>query len=220
MIKYTISHITEKEVAEKVGIFSKLFKDNTDMLASPAAGRTIDISEVADPTFAEGILGQGIAIIPSDDTVYSPCDGTIDLMFDTGHAVNLISDKGTEIHIHIGLETVSLKGKHFKTFMNTGDKVKKGDTVGWINRGLSFGEITETPVRCEVTLRASHPGIRYPLTADVTLRRRQSFRPAPGSLIRVSVNGKTTRMTVPSGPLTIPGIVFPDAKPVKLILEK
>ena len=97
---------------------------------------------------------------------------------------------------------------------------KQGDPVGWINRGLSFGEITETPVRCEVTLRASHPGIRYPLTADVTLRRRQSFRPAPGSLIRVSVNGKTTRMTVPSGPLTIPGIVFPDAKPVKLILEK
>ena len=130
--------------SEKVGIFSKLFKDNSgnaDMLASPAAGRTIDISEVPDPTFAEGILGQGIAIIPSGDTVYSPCDGTIDLMFDTGHAVNLISDKGAEILIHIGLETVSLKGKHFRTFMNTGDKVKKGDLLGYIEAMKTYNAI-------------------------------------------------------------------------------
>lgn len=115
-----------------MGIFTKLFKNAADpanTLASPAEGKTVDISEVPDPTFAEGILGKGIAIIPEGDTVYSPCDGTIDLMFDTGHAVNLISDSGIEILIHIGLETVSLKGKHFKTFMNTGDKVKKGDKL-------------------------------------------------------------------------------------------
>lgn len=115
-----------------MGIFTKLFKNTADpanTLASPAEGKTVDISEVPDPTFAEGILGKGIAIIPEGDTVYSPCDGTIDLMFDTGHAVNLISDSGIEILIHIGLETVSLKGKHFKTFMNTGDKVKKGDKL-------------------------------------------------------------------------------------------
>ncbi len=115
-----------------MGIFSKLFKESdnsSDVLVSPVDGKTINLSEVPDPTFSEGILGQGIAIIPSGDAVFSPCDGTIDLMFDTGHAVNIISDKGAEILIHIGLETVSLKGKHFRTFMNTGDKVKKGDKL-------------------------------------------------------------------------------------------
>ena len=96
-----------------MGIFSKLFKESdnsSDVLVSPVDGKTINLSEVPDPTFSEGILGQGIAIIPSGDAVFSPCDGTIDLMFDTGHAVNIISDKGAEILIHIGLETVSLKG--------------------------------------------------------------------------------------------------------------
>ena len=97
---------------------------------------------------------------------------------------------------------------------------EQGDPVGWINRGLSFGEVMETPERCKVTLRASHPEIRYPVRADVTLRRRQKFRPAPGTSIRVSVNGRTARMTVPSGPLTIPGIVFPDGKELTLLLEK
>lgn len=167
MIKYTISYITEKEVAEKVGIFSKLFKDNTDMLASPAAGRTIDISEVADPTFAEGILGQGIAIIPSDDTVYSPCDGTIDLMFDTGHAVNLISDKGTEILIHIGLETVSLKGKHFKTFMNTGDKVKKGDKLIEFDRQAIADEGFNTVIPIVICNSDAYDDIKPEIGRDV-----------------------------------------------------
>lgn len=129
MIKYQKFSQQKKERFYKVGIFSKLFKTPGDVLASPAEGKTIDISEVPDPTFSEGILGKGIAIIPTGNTVYSPCDGTIDLMFDTGHAVNIISDTGAEILIHIGLETVSLKGKHFKTFMNSGDKVKKGDKL-------------------------------------------------------------------------------------------
>ena len=150
-----------------MGIFSKLFKDNTDMLASPVAGRTIDISEVADPTFAEGILGQGIAIIPSDNTVYSPCDGTIDLMFDTGHAVNLISDKSTEILIHIGLETVSLKGKHFKTFMNTGDKVKKGDKLIEFDRQAIADEGFNTVIPIVICNSDAYNDIRPEIGRDV-----------------------------------------------------
>ena len=115
----------------------------------------------------------------------------------------------------------------FVAFSNSSDNKdygdgdsKKGDTVGWINRGLSFSEVKETPKRCEVTLRAAHPEIRYPVRADVTLRRRQQFRPAPGGSIKVTVNGKTASMRVPSGPLTIPGIVFADDKPVTLLLEQ
>ena len=101
----------------------------------------------------------------------------------------------------------------------TGDS-KQGDIIGWINRGMRFGEVRETPERCEVTLSAAHPEMRYPVRADVTLRRRQQFRPAPGSTIQVTVNGKTTAMRVPDGPLTIPGIVFADSKPVTLLLEQ
>ena len=101
-----------------MGFFNKIFKsggeDLSYVLTAPVDGKSIPLSEVADPTFADEILGKGLAIIPSSNVISSPCDGTIDLMFDTGHAVNLISDSGIEILIHVGLETVSLKAKHFK----------------------------------------------------------------------------------------------------------
>lgn len=115
-----------------MGLFNKLFKSSEDLsntLFSPLSGKSVSLSYVNDPTFSEEILGKGVAILPTSTTVLSPCDGTVDLMFDTGHAVNLISDSGIEILIHIGLETVALKGKHFKTLKNTGDKVKKGDAL-------------------------------------------------------------------------------------------
>lgn len=115
-----------------MGFFSKLFKgeeDAANTLFAPVDGKAVPVSQVSDPTFADEILGKGLAIKPSSNTVYSPCDGTIDLMFDTGHAVNLVSDSGIEILIHIGLDTVSLKGKHFKTLKNTGDMVRKGDPL-------------------------------------------------------------------------------------------
>ena len=115
-----------------MGFFSKLFKgeeDAANTLFAPIDGKAVPVSQVSDPTFADEILGKGLAIKPSSNTVYSPCDGTIDLMFDTGHAVNLVSDSGIEILIHIGLDTVSLKGKHFKTLKNTGDMVRKGDPL-------------------------------------------------------------------------------------------
>ena len=156
--------------SEKVGIFSKLFRNESapaDTLVSPAAGRTIDLSEVPDPTFSEGILGQGIAIIPSGDVVYSPCDGTIDLMFDTGHAVNLISDAGAEILIHIGLETVSLKGRHFQTFMNTGDKVRKGDKLIGFERQAIADEGFNTVIPVVICNSEAYDGIMAETGKDV-----------------------------------------------------
>jgi PTS system beta-glucosides-specific IIC component len=84
---------------------------------------------VPDPTFAEEMLGKGIAIEPTEGKVYAPCDATVDMMFDTGHAVSLIADFGAEVLIHVGLETVSLGGKHFTIHAKNGDKVKKGDLL-------------------------------------------------------------------------------------------
>ena len=116
-----------------MGFFSKLFgkkeENNGNQLFAPVAGKAVAITEVPDPTFAEGMLGNGIAIIPTDGKVYAPCNATVDMMFDTGHAASLVSDTGVEILIHIGLETVSLEGKPFKVHVKSGDKVKKGDLM-------------------------------------------------------------------------------------------
>ena len=93
------------------------------------AGKAVPISEVPDPTFAEGMLGNGIAIEPAEGKVYAPCDATVDMMFTTGHAVSLVADCGAEVLIHIGLETVSLEGKPFTVHAASGDKVKKGQLL-------------------------------------------------------------------------------------------
>ena len=82
-----------------------------------------------DPTFSSGAMGNGIAIKPTDGKVCSPVNGTVDMMFDTGHAVTLVSDNGIEILIHVGLETVGLEGKPFQVKVQNGQKVKKGDIL-------------------------------------------------------------------------------------------
>ena len=116
-----------------MGLFDKLFGKketiNPNHIYAPLEGEAVSITEVPDPTFAEGMLGNGIAIKPTSGKVCSPVNGTVDMMFDTGHAVSLVSESGIEILIHVGLETVSLEGKPFKVHVKIGDKVKKGDVL-------------------------------------------------------------------------------------------
>jgi len=75
------------------------------------------------------MLGQGVAVIPSEGKIYAPADGEIAMVFDTLHAVSLNASNGAEILVHVGLDTVSLKGKGFKAHVQAGDKVKKGDLM-------------------------------------------------------------------------------------------
>lgn len=112
-----------------MSIFKKLFGKKTDDLYAPMVGKVVPITEVPDPTFAESMLGNGIAIEPTEGKVYAPCDATVDMMFTTGHAVSLVADCGAEILIHVGLETVSLEGKPFTICVANGDKVKKGQVL-------------------------------------------------------------------------------------------
>ena len=112
-----------------MGFFKNLFAKPMDTLGSPMAGKAVAITQVPDPTFAEGMLGNGIAIEPSEGKVFAPCDATVDMMFATGHAVSLVADFGAEILIHVGLETVSLEGKPFTVHVSNGDKVKKGQLL-------------------------------------------------------------------------------------------
>ena len=116
-----------------MGFFDKLFSKKEqfvdNQIFAPIEGQAVDIAEVPDPTFAEKLLGNGIAIIPVDGRVYAPCDGTIDTMFHTGHAVSMTSNTGAELLIHVGLETVSLDGKPFKIHVKSGDRVKQGQLL-------------------------------------------------------------------------------------------
>ena len=98
-------------------------------IAAPAAGQVVPLAEVPDPTFAQGILGQGAAIQPSEGRIVAPADGRIDMMFDTGHAVSMTTADGAEVLIHVGIDTVQLKGQHYKACCKNGDTVKKGDTL-------------------------------------------------------------------------------------------
>ena len=112
-----------------MGFFDKLFGKKLEEIYAPVAGKAVAITEVPDPTFAEGLLGNGIAIEPTDGKVYAPCNATVDMMFETGHAVSLVSESGAEILIHVGLETVSLEGKPFTVHVHNGDEVTKGQLM-------------------------------------------------------------------------------------------
>ena len=112
-----------------MSFFKKLFGKPVDSVYAPVAGQAVPITEVPDPTFSEMMLGNGIAIIPSEGKICAPCDATVDMMFTTGHAVSLVADFGAEILIHVGLETVGLEGKCFTVHVENGQKVKKGDLM-------------------------------------------------------------------------------------------
>lgn len=102
---------------------------NKISVKSPIKGEAVPLSVVDDATFSEEIMGKGMAIIPKDNNVFSPVDGTVSMVFNTKHAIGLKSDDGVEILIHIGLDTVKLNGEHFNTFVKSGDRVKIGDRL-------------------------------------------------------------------------------------------
>ncbi len=100
-----------------------------DGLYAYATGQMISMEEVKDSTFAQKMLGDGFAILPEEGEVCAPINGTVSSVFDTKHAICLISDGGVEILIHIGIDTVNLQGKHFTAYVKDGDVVKAGQPL-------------------------------------------------------------------------------------------
>ena len=103
---------------------------------APLTGKAVSLSEVPDPVFAEKVIGDGIAMIPEDGKIVSPVDGEISSIAETGHAYGFTADNGLEVLVHVGLETVSLKGECFKVYAKAGDKVKAGDLIAEVDLNL------------------------------------------------------------------------------------
>ena len=117
-------------------------------IASPLSGQVKELSQATDPVFAQGVMGQGVLIEPSQGDLLAPVDGVVSVLFPTKHAVGIVSDQGVEMLMHIGMDTVNLEGKGFTAHVSQGDRVKVGDKL------ISFdidvikdaGYVTETPV--------------------------------------------------------------------------
>ncbi|HER7738526.1 TPA: PTS beta-glucoside transporter subunit IIBCA [Streptococcus pyogenes] len=101
-----------------------------ETLYSPLNGTVVDLSAVSDPVFSSGAMGQGLAIKPEDNTLYSPVDGKVEIVFETGHAYAITSSQGAEVLLHIGIDTVSMAGDGFESLVAVGQAVKKGDLLG------------------------------------------------------------------------------------------
>jgi PTS system glucose-specific IIA component len=111
-----------------MNLFSKVKKAPLQ-LAAPMKGQIIDITEVPDEVFANKYVGDGVAIYPTEGKVYSPVDGEIMLMAETGHGIGIRTKEGFEILIHVGLDTVNMNGEGFENLISEGDKVKKGQQL-------------------------------------------------------------------------------------------
>lgn len=107
----------------------KEIKLDDEEIFAPLKGQVISLDKVNDSVFSSGSLGKGMAIIPSEGKIYAPADGTISAFFETGHAIGVTSKHGAEILIHVGIDTVNLKGKYFYPKVKQNEQVKKGELL-------------------------------------------------------------------------------------------
>lgn len=115
--------------------FKKKQKKGLELKAY-VSGKVIPITQVADPVFSSGTLGDGIAIQPEEDLITAPCDGEVSMVADTGHAMGITLDNGAQLIIHIGLDTVEMNGKGFEVLAAQGTKVKQGMPLVKFDRKL------------------------------------------------------------------------------------
>ena len=126
------TEVVEETVSEETTVVNEevpaTLQDET--IQTPIVGDVVALSNVNDPVFSSGAMGQGIAVKPSQDVVYAPADAEVAIVFPTGHAYGLRTANGAEILIHVGIDTVSMNGEGFNQKVNQGDKVKAGDVLG------------------------------------------------------------------------------------------
>lgn len=124
------------------------FKKKEVEIVAPVNGKLISLKDVPDPTFSEEMVGKGVAIIPEGKEIYSPVDGKITTVFITGHAVGITTKEGIDLLIHIGMDTVNLKGEGFEVKVKDGEQIKQGDLllVADLDKLKEKGYRLETPI--------------------------------------------------------------------------
>ena len=118
--------VEKVELVEKVAEPAQIERE---ILKSPLTGNLVALPDVPDEVFASGLLGKGIAVDPAIGQVVAPADGEVTTLFPTGHAIGIKTDKGAELLIHIGMDTVKMNGDGFKTHVQQGDRVKQGQLL-------------------------------------------------------------------------------------------
>ncbi|WP_081168593.1 beta-glucoside-specific PTS transporter subunit IIABC [Lactococcus garvieae] len=122
-----VAEKTEKSTHDLNATVSK--RANGEHISTPLEGKVLPLAEAKDPAFAAGVMGKGAVIEPTVGEVYAPFDGKVMTVFPTKHAIGLISDQGTEVLIHVGIDTVQLEGENFEAFISQGQNIKKGDLL-------------------------------------------------------------------------------------------
>lgn len=117
---------------------------------SPVSGKVIPLTEVNDEVFSSKLIGDGIAVIPDDDVLYAPVNGVITSVYETGHAINMVTENGVEVIFHIGVDTVKLEGQHFNPQVKDGDKVRAGDVLVQFDRQAIETMGYDTAVICVI----------------------------------------------------------------------
>ena len=123
------SEATTERLADEA-VTGTVVAPSESVIQTPIVGDVVALSDVNDPVFSSGAMGQGIAVKPSQDVVYAPADAEVTIVFPTGHAYGLKTANGAEILIHVGIDTVSMNGEGFDQKVAQGDKVKAGDVLG------------------------------------------------------------------------------------------
>ena len=123
------SFFKKKTAEAKIQMAPLEVEEGKEIICAPIEGEAVLCAEISDLTFKQEMLGKSIAIKPVVGKVYAPVDGKIEMLIDSLHAVSMTSLKGAEILIHVGIDTVELKGKHFNGHVKEGDMVKRGDLI-------------------------------------------------------------------------------------------
>ena len=129
-VEETAGAITETDRLTEEAVTGNVVAPSEGVIQTPIVADVVALSDVNDPVFSSGAMGQGIAVKPNEDVVYAPADAEVTIVFPTGHAYGLKTANGAEILIHVGIDTVSMNGEGFDPKVAQGDKVKAGDVLG------------------------------------------------------------------------------------------
>ncbi|GBG05342.1 sucrose-specific PTS transporter subunit IIBC [Lactobacillus rodentium] len=152
--------VAKQEKAEKQIAQDEKLHD--EIIAAPVSGEAESLKDVNDPVFSTEAMGRGAAIVPdaTDGTIYAPVSGTISVAYETKHAYGIQSDKGAEVLIHVGIDTVNLKGKHFTSEVKQGDHVEKGQKLGTADINAIVSEGYDPTVMVVVTNTPNYANVQ------------------------------------------------------------